>query len=139
MKFKDIKVGDVVYCMEAIDLRRGVRVVSKAFPIAQTVERVTKTQFVAGGVRFGKQYGCAHGDGSGNARMLGESTRYAQDPRIEGDQTAERDAYKKYVGRVESACDYLQNCVANRVISLRGDDLLRVVEHLEAIGELLDG
>lgn len=67
MKFKDIKVGDKVLC--GVDVR-GLSIFDrKTFLIAKEVTRVTKTQFIADGKRFSKDYGKEVG-GSGRANLV---------------------------------------------------------------------
>lgn len=142
MKFKDIKVGDIIYCMEKVIIRRGFSTSKdEQFSIARTVERVTATQFIAGGVRFSKELGRPHGSSSRDyAKRLGESKHYSVNgPFIEKDETAERDAYRKHLERTDAACDYLEHKAANRVFKLDEARQVKAVGLLEAFGKVLDG
>lgn len=61
MKFAGIKVGDTVYVKETVKespLGRG-----EAFFVPVTVERITKTQFIANGNRYKKENGRLIGGG----------------------------------------------------------------------------
>jgi hypothetical protein len=68
-KFDDIKVGDVVFINKKIETGWHS---GKVFKISVTVERVTQTQFVAGGNRYKKDCGSLIG-GYDRCYRLGDS------------------------------------------------------------------
>jgi hypothetical protein len=87
--FRDIEVGDLVLVPKNVRLVRmgGWR----SFKVPAKVERVTKTQFVAGGDRFNKERGRLIGsDGFCNATVYAETE----------DQAAQYKAMKEQQGAI---------------------------------------
>ncbi len=114
-KFDDIKVGDVVFINKQIVT--GWHSV-KTFTIPVKVERVTPTQFVAGGNRYKKDYGFLIGD-CGACYRLGDSV-YGREVK---DQTEEMNTFVKKF----ELCEKLKNLIY-KINNKQADDYLNFDE-----------
>lgn len=127
-KFSNIKVGDTVYTRFAPGVYAGGwgsrRHFVREFIVPQTVERVTSTQFTAGGKRYSKANG---GEIGANEFCMPEATR--------GVSTLdERDAYVAKIRAVEL---HVRKGEIDLTTAVNIDHALAVIKLLQQARDLL--
>ncbi len=141
-RFEDIKVGDVVY----INLGVGVRfdswssscVFYKEFLVTLHVEKVTKTQFTAGGWRFFKG-GRGFGDNGYTAIEKGSKVHLMGQGVVVAD-SCQRSEYSDYKKKANRISEVLRRNKFQHYTKLKDIEIaLEVTKLYERIEELLEG
>ena len=128
MKFKDIKIDDTVYVQETV--RVSVFGQRYVFWVPKKVERITTTQFIAGGNRYKKDNGLMIGKYR-EACRLGD--KYGWDDKVV-DQTKDMLATKKRV----SASNTIED-IAEKLKNVKFDhpEIMDIYDGLKKIEEFL--